>query len=109
MTMTRLQQHKLFIALKGSVIQWLKSAAVKAALLRFLGSSISGGWKAFVVKFIVTELFEEIAEPIVRYAFREMGYAYNRIEGEVVLKKIKQAKKEDNEEDYNTHLDGAFK
>ena len=90
---------------KNIIVDYLKSAAIKAALLKFLGSTVAGGWKAWLVKFIVTELFEEVAEPIIRLGLRKMGYVYNRIEGEIELKKLERAKEEGDEQSYNDVID----
>lgn len=94
--------------LKTIVIQYLKSAAVKAALLKFLGSAVSGGWKAWIIKFIVAELFEEIAEPIIKASFRQVGYAYDRVDGEIKVKKLNKAREDDDKETYNSIVDDSF-
>jgi len=93
---------------KTITIQYLKSAAVKAALLQFLGSTIAGGWKAWIIKFIVTELFEELAEPLVKYFFRKIGYVYDRIEGEIKFKRIEKAREDNDKNAYNIAVDDVF-
>ncbi len=95
--------------LKTIVIKYLKSAAIKAALLQFLGSTIAGGWKAWLIKFIVTELFEEVAEPLVKYFFRKIGYVYDRVEGEIKFNRIKEAKENNDKISYNIAVDDVFK
>lgn len=71
---------------------YLKQGAVKMALLKFLGPA-AAGWQAWLVSFIAEELFEEIAEPVIRLTFRKAGWAYDRVNGEVILKRVEDAKK----------------
>jgi len=78
---------------------YLKQGAVKMALLKFLGPA-AAGWQAWIVTFIATEMFEEIAEPIIRLTFRKAGWSYDRINGEVILKRIEDAKKTGDKHSY---------
>ncbi len=95
-------------SVKGFVIQYLKSAAVKAALLKFLGSAVSGGWRAWIIKFIVAELFEEIAEPIIKAVFRQMGYMYDRVEGEIKFKQVEKAEENNDEKAHTISVSNIF-
>ena len=91
--------------LKKIVIDILKGQAIKFALKKILGSAIIGGPKAWIIKFIVTELFEEVAEPLIKLAFRKMGYAYNKVQGEVFVKKLDKANEENDEQAFNDAID----
>ena len=82
---------------------YLKQGAVKIALLKFLGPA-AAGWQAWIVSFIATELFEEIAEPIIRLTFRKAGWSYNRINGEVILKRIEDAKNSNDKHKYIVNI-----
>ncbi len=87
--------------------EYLKSAVVKAALLKFLGKAIATGWQGWLITFVAENLFEEIAEPIIRESFRKAGWLYDRIEGEVTLKRIKDAKKENSKHKYIKSISGV--
>ena len=91
--------------LKKILLDLLKGQAVKLALKKLLGSAMVGGPKAWLIKFIVTELFEEIAEPFIRYALNQVGYYYDKIDGEVKIKKLDRARENNNEQDYNATID----
>lgn len=59
-----------------------------------------GGVKAWVVKFIVTELFDHVAEPVIEYAIRKGHLFVDKREGKMKLSKIERAKDENNADDY---------
>jgi len=89
-------------------IDMLKREAVKSALVKLLGSAALGGIRAWAIKFVVENMFEQIAEPIIRASFIKLGYMYNRVEGEILVKKLSRAKKENNEGDYDSAIDDIF-
>lgn len=95
-------------AFKKAVIEHLKGAAVKAALKSLLGASYMIGFKAWLVKFIVTELFEEIGEPLIKAGFIRMGYYYDRVNGNIIVKRIHEAREDENEQEYNNAIDDLF-
>lgn len=95
-------------AIKLAVIEQLKGAAVKAALKKLLGSAALGGFKTWIIKYIITELFEELAEPLMKAAFVKMGYFYDRVEGKIIVKRIEQAREAGNGEDYDNATDDVF-
>jgi len=88
-----------WMGLRDYLIDLLKRATVKAALKKLV---LVGGIKAWLVTFLVEECFEEVAEPVVKYFFRKIGYAYNRAKGEVTLKKLEQSYEEG---DHDTYVD----
>lgn len=81
--------------LKAALITFLKDTFVKTALKKLLGAAASGGVKTWIIKYIATELFEEVAEPIMKATFRKVGYIYEVSKGEHILKKVKNAKDSD--------------
>jgi len=93
-----------WIYIRSLVISFLKGEAVKLALKKLLGSALLGGFKVWVIKFIVTELFEEFAEPLIKYAFRNTEYQFNRVKGKMIVKKLIKAKEAGNEEAYDDML-----
>ena len=96
-------------ALRALIISFLKSAFVKAILLRWLGSAMSGTYKAWIAKVIVEYAFNTLALPIVQLTFRKMGYAYHRIEGQIIFKRIEDAKASNDQEKYDKAVDDLFR
>lgn len=96
-------------SLRVLVIEFLKSTFVKTILLKMFGSIVSGSYKAWIAKLIVEYAFEELAEPIIKLAFRKMGYVYNRIEGEIQIKKLNEAREKNDEKAYNLVIDDILK
>ena len=95
-------------ALKKTLIEQLKGAGVKLALKKLLGSAAMGGFKAWVIKYVVTELFEEIAEPLIKFALQKVGYAWDRHEGKVIIKKINEARENNDAGAYDNATDDVF-
>jgi hypothetical protein len=95
-------------AIKTVVIEQLKGAGVKLALKKLLGTAAVGGFKVWLITFIVENLYEEFAEPLVKAVFVKLGYYYDRINGEIIVKKIRQAREDGNAEDYDAATDDVF-
>jgi hypothetical protein len=88
--------------LKDKILNFLGGQAVKLALKKILGSAAAGGFKAWLVKYVVTELYEEIGEPLVRAALNRVGYVYDKVEGKVLIKKLRES---ENEAEYDSTID----
>ena len=84
---------------KKPLIDFLRGSAVKLALKKILGSAAAGGFVGWIVTYIVTELFEEIAEPLILAGINRIGYTYDKIEGKVLIKELNEA---ENETDYDS-------
>lgn len=98
-----MQEDKSFFTnLKEILIKQLRGEAVKLALKKILGSSYAGGFKAWLVTLIVKELYDELGEPILRAGLNYVGYTYDKIHGEVLIKKLREAK---DETEYDRRLD----
>ena len=95
-------------SLKDALINFLKGQAVKLALKKFLGSAVAGGFKAWLVKFIVKELYDEIAEPLIKMGINHVGYIYDKQKGKIQVKLIERAKDENNHEDYRNTVNDVF-
>lgn len=100
------KKKKLFTSLVKFISQYtveiLKDMVIKKALKALLGTAAGVGFQAWIVKYVVTEFFEEIAQPIARAAVIEVGYRYDIHEGKVFIKRLKEA---GNVEDYNSTVD----
>lgn len=95
------QQSKSFASnLKKSLIDFFKGAAIKAALKALLGSATAGGIKGWIIKYVVTELFEEVAEPLIKLSIRKGLLVHDKIEGKIKIKKINKAKDENDADTY---------
>ena len=101
----KLNKWKLF---KEFLITQLKGQAVKLALKKLLGSAIMGGPKAWLIQYVVTELFEEVGEPLIRAALNQIGYYYDKIDGGIQIKKLEKAKKGNDEQAYNRAVDNIL-
>tara|TARA_R110000787_G_scaffold5686_6_gene20541 strand:- start:5419 stop:5718 length:300 start_codon:yes stop_codon:yes gene_type:complete len=77
---------------QNTLIKFLRDKAVKQILKAVLGSVKAGGIKVWIIKYIATELFDEVAKPFMQYVFRRAGYTYDVKKGEHVLKRIEDAK-----------------
>ena len=88
-----------------NLIAFLKGSAVKLAIKKILGTAAMGGIKGWIIKIIVTELFEEVAEPLIKLALRKGFLAYDKIDGSIKIKKLEKAKAENNETSYNSTID----
>jgi len=90
--------------IRDQIVEHLKGKAIKLALKKVLGSVMAGGIKGWLVKFVVTELFEEIAEPLIKLAIRKGFVLYDKIEGSINVKQTEKAKDEGNYDDYLDHV-----
>lgn len=99
------KKEKRLETFKKALIDFLKGSAVKLALKKILGTAAMGGVKGWLIKLIVTELFEEIAEPVIKYLIRKGALAYDKAEGKIKIKKLERAKEANNESDYNSTID----
>jgi hypothetical protein len=90
------------------VMLFLEKKLVKLALKKILGNALMGGFKAWLIKLIAKELFDEIGKPLLQAGFNQAGYIYDRIDGRITAKKIIQAREDGDEENYNRAVDDIF-
>lgn len=96
-------------ALRALLTEFLKSAFVKTILLQIFGSVISGKYKVWIAKLIVEYAFDSLALPIINLAFRKMGYVYYRVQGDIIFKRIEQAKADNDATKYDKAVDDLFR
>ena len=82
---------KFLKALKSILIDFLRKEAVKQALINLVKSGAFLGFRTWLVKFIVINLFDEVAKPIIDLSFRKVGYLVEVKNGEYLLKKIQNS------------------
>lgn len=87
------------------LLNLLESRLVKMILKRLL---ISGGIKTWLIKFLASEVFEEIVEPLVAELEEQGHLFYDRTKGKIRAKKIRDARQSGNEQDYNSSIDDVF-
>lgn len=85
--------------LKLQLIKILKRGAVKVALRKFLITSNLGTW---IVTYIVEEIFDDYGTPIINKALRNIGYAADKIEGSLIIRKLNNAQ---DQSDYDSIVD----
>lgn len=84
----------------NAVMNFLEDKLVKAALKKVLGSAMAGGFKAWLIKLIVTELAEEVALPVIQLSTRKGLLFYDKVSGSIKYKKIEKAKESGKESEY---------
>lgn len=85
---------------RDKIVEHLKGKAVKLALRKLLGSPLAVGFKGWLVSFVAEELFEEVAEPLIKFVVRKGFLIYDKVDGKLKVKKIKKAKEGQDEETY---------
>lgn len=96
----------LWATLKPKLLAWLKGKFVTAAIKKILGSAAMGGFKVWLVKYVASEFYEELIEPIFKWGIRKGLLVADLREGSVRLKKINEAKDENNADEYWDHMGG---
>ena len=82
----------------------LKSETLKFAILKILGTA-AGGFKLFLVKLGFKLFWDYLGEKGVEFAERKGLLVYDKVSGGLRYRKMNQAKKEGNEEDYDEAID----
>lgn len=90
------------------IVKFLKGELLKVALINLVKSGPFMGIRAWLVKLVVTEFFDEIAEPIIKLGVRKANYTYNKIQGNILIEKIKEDINEGNQGSYDNHVDDIF-
>tara|TARA_R110000764_G_scaffold144421_1_gene232212 strand:- start:55 stop:375 length:321 start_codon:yes stop_codon:yes gene_type:complete len=75
-------------AIQDALVKLLEREASRFILKKLL---ISGGVKAWLLSFIVSELIEEADEHLIEPAFRALGYQADKLEGAKIFKKVDNA------------------
>jgi len=87
---------------KPQLIAHLKGKAVTFALKKLIGSGWATGFRGWVVKFVMEHLFKEIAQPIMKLAYRKGELFYDNSKGKIQIGRLNDAK---NIDDYTDALD----
>lgn len=93
----------------GIILPFLKERVVKLALKKILGAAFAvGGFKVWIMKFLIVECWDEIAEPLIRAAAAELQEEYDEFQGKRMAAKVKHLKKGGKLEDYNDAVDDIY-
>lgn len=79
----------------NAISTWIKDALVKKALKAFLGTAAGVGFKAWLVTFVIEEIYEEAAEPVLKRAGRRAIFEFDEAKGRYEFKKFENAKSAD--------------
>jgi len=96
---------KAWPEIKLRLIEWLKGKAVSLAIKKILGTAAMGGFKVWLIKFVVENLFEEVAEPVAKAVLIKGEWLYHRVEAEVIVSKLERADREHDEQAHNDSID----
>lgn len=90
---------------KEKILDFLKKKVITFALKKLAKTWFAKEW---LVAWIVKELFEEVVEPLVKIGLIEVGYAKDKIEGKITAKKIIEARRTGNAEEYHNTVNDMF-
>lgn len=90
------------------ILEQLKGRAVKLALKKILESAAAGGFKAWLISFVVKNLWNEFVEPLMNAALIEVKYIKGKIDGKITADKIEKARRSGDANAYNDAVDSAF-
>lgn len=82
-------------AFQNKIVDFLKDKLVKLALKKILGSAVMGGFKAWLIKFVVTEVVEKSDEYIIEPLFQKLGFYLDRQEGKTIYRRLEDAQTDD--------------
>jgi len=97
---------QLLFAIEPYLIKYLQTAAVKAAVTFIFKNAISGVFKLKVIKYAVKNiLFDKAITPAIRKIFLDLGYSFDVKDGSILIKRLKKASDENNQDDYDSTID----
>ena len=79
----------------------LKREATKLALKKLAKGILKGSFGNWLITFAVENLMEEFVFPLIKKAFNVMGYHFDKIEGRILIKKLKDAEKKGDQNEYD--------
>lgn len=93
-----------FDGIFNAIKSFLKEKFVVSIMKKILGSPI-GGFRAWIVEFLLENLWDEIVDPVLSAGLVELKYTKHKIEGKISAKKILEARRHGNVQDYNDNID----
>lgn len=89
-----------------SVLEQLRGRAVKLALIKLIGTTV--GFKAWLIKFVLENLIDEVGIPVVNAGVVEVKYYFDKKDGTKVAIKIEKARSGDDQGDYDDAVDDLY-
>lgn len=99
------KRKEILSRLWSIIIDQLKGKLIKLALKKFLGSGAAVGFKAWIITFIISNLYDELAVPFFLYLKRKGLLLYDKRQGQILIKELKDAKASNDENRYNDVVD----
>jgi len=99
------RKKTFWVHIKNILLYFFRGEFIKLALKKILGSAAMGGFQAWLVKYIVTELYDELGEPIIKAGVNYVGYRYDKYKGKVHIRKLERAIDENDADTYNNTID----
>jgi len=93
---------------KDFIVEQLKGAAFKAALLKFFGTTAGLGVKGWIVKQILENFSDDLGEPIVRGMLTQGGYYYDKINGKMDIREMREAEQAGDSDGYDDAVDDIY-
>ena len=90
--------------IRDTILEHLKGKAVKLALKKLLGSAAAGGFKAWLIKLIVSELYDEVGEPVIEFGLRKVGVVYRKIDGKIKVTRLDRARENQDADAYDATI-----
>ena len=93
--------------IKAPLLAFLKDKIVTASLKKLLKSS-AGGFKVWLVTYILEHLYDDIAEPLIKAGLVKLEYTKHKIDGKLTIKKIDEARRSGDAQSYHDAIDDIF-
>jgi hypothetical protein len=89
---------------KDRIVKFFKQKFVEKAIISIFKMAPKGfyGW---VVNMALNKFYDEVGEPLIELGIRRVGYVYHKVEGKVLIKKLKKAQGEGDEDSYDDIVD----
>lgn len=94
-----------FNSFRAFVIDLARKELLKLALSKLAKGFLKGAFGNWLVAFATEYLFEEFVMPLMKSAFNYMGYQFDRAEGKINIKRLRQAEAEGDVEEYDVIVD----
>ena len=89
-------------------IEFLKGKAFKLVLKKIFKTAAMGGVKGWIVGLVFDEIYDEELRPRIQVIFSRIGYRIEHKNGEIIVKKMDDARRDNNEDDYNSSVGDIF-
>ena len=86
---------------RAKIIEFFKKKFVTESMKIIFGSAVFGGFYGWIAKYILENYYDEIGEPIIEAGLRQVGFGYRKVQGKVIIRKVKKAQGEGDEDTYD--------